>query len=84
MILIATTASLIGISSTYNALPAAIAQSQQQIQITKYLQGKLLSFLMYSSSDGKACYAYARISEDTTRLYPPNSPFLLDLSPVTR
>jgi hypothetical protein len=83
MLLIATTitASLIGISSTYQALPVATAQSQQQTQITKYLEGKLLSFLMYSSSDGKACYAYVRISEGTTRLYPPNSPLPLGLKP---
>ena len=88
MLLIATTtaASLIVISSIYQALPAATAQSQsqQQTQITKYLEGKLLSFLMYSSSDGKACYAYVRISEGTTRLYLQIPYFLLDLSPLIR
>ncbi len=36
---------------------------------------------MYSSSDGKACYAYVRISEGTTRLYPPNSQLPLGLKP---
>jgi hypothetical protein len=82
MVLLVAAASLIGISSIYQALPVATAQSQQQTQITKYLEGKLLSFLIYSSSDGKACYAYARISEGTTRLYPPNSPLPLGLKPA--
>ena len=36
---------------------------------------------MYSSSDDKACYAYARITKDTTRLCPPNSPLPLGLKP---
>jgi hypothetical protein len=82
LVLVATTiASLTGISNIYQALPDATAQSQQQTQITKYLQGKLLSFLMYSSSDGKACYAYLRISEGTIRLYPPNSSLPLGLKP---
>ena len=36
---------------------------------------------MYSSSDGKACYAYVSISEGTTRLYPPNSQLPLGLKP---
>jgi hypothetical protein len=76
MILLIATASLIGISSIYqyekrHALPAATAQSQQQTQITGILIGKIDSFVMYSSSDGKACIAFATIS---TKFQRPNYP----------
>jgi hypothetical protein len=81
MLLIVTTtttaSSLIGISSMYQALPAATAQSQQQqTQISRTLVGTIDSFTFYSSSDGKACIAFAVISESITRLYhqtPPSS-----------
>jgi hypothetical protein len=76
MMVLLVAASLIGISSIYQyeerqALPAATAQSQQQTQITNVLIGKLVSFIFYSSSDGKACIAFAEISQ---RLYRPNYP----------
>jgi hypothetical protein len=73
MLLIATTtitaASLIGISTIYQALPLATAQSQQQTQISRTLVGTIDSFTFYSSSDGKACIAFAVISESITKLY---------------
>jgi hypothetical protein len=86
MMVLLVVASLIGISSIYQyeepqALPAATAQSQQQTQIANVLLGRLLSFGYYSSSDGKACTAFARISEGITKLYPPNSPYPLGLKP---
>jgi hypothetical protein len=58
VLLVVIAASLIGISSIYQALPVATAQSQQQTQITGILIGKIDSFVMYSSSDGKACIAF--------------------------
>jgi hypothetical protein len=66
MMVLLVAASLIGISSIYQyeerqALPATTAQSQQQTQITNVLIGKLVSFIFYSSSDGKAC---TRICKD--------------------
>jgi hypothetical protein len=69
-------ASLIGISSIYQyeerqVLPTATAQSQQQTQITGILIGKIDSFIIYSSSDGKACIAFATIS---TKFQRPNYP----------
>jgi hypothetical protein len=76
MMVLLVAASLIGMSSIYQydgwqTLPDATAQSQQQTQITKVLIGKLVSFIFYSSSDGKACIVFAEISE---RLYRPNYP----------
>jgi hypothetical protein len=62
VLLVVIAASLIGISSIYQVLPVATAQSQQQTQITGILIGKIDSFVMYSSSDGKACIAFATIS----------------------
>jgi hypothetical protein len=84
MLLIVTTttaSSLIGISSMYQALPAATAQSQQQqTQISRTLVGTIDSFTFYSSSDGKACIAFAVISESITRLYH-QTPLPLGLKP---
>lgn len=80
MVLLVVAASLIGISSIYQygelqALQDATAQSQlqsqPQTQITGTLIGKIRSFSVYASSDGKACLAFAEIS---TRLYRPNYP----------
>jgi hypothetical protein len=44
---------------------------KQQTGITGTLVGKILSFINYASSDGKACIEYATISE---RAYYPNYP----------
>ena len=48
--------------------PKALGKGQQQAGITGTLVGKILTFLMYASSDGKACIVYATIS--TTAYYP--------------
>jgi hypothetical protein len=48
--------------------PKALGKGQQQVGITGTLVGKILTFLMYASSDGKACIVYATIS--TTAYYP--------------
>ena len=59
---ITTASSLIGISSIYQVLPTATAQSQQQqTQISRTLVGRIDSFTVYSSSDGKACIVFAVI-----------------------
>jgi hypothetical protein len=51
--------------------PHTLGKRQQQTGITGTLVGKISTFLMYASSDGKACIVYATIS---TRLYYPNYP----------
>jgi hypothetical protein len=48
-----------------------LGKRQQQTGITGTLIGKISTFLIYASSDGKTCIAYATIS---TRLYYPNYP----------
>jgi hypothetical protein len=48
--------------------PKVLGKAQQQAGITGTLVGKILTFLMYASSDGKACIVYATIS--TTAYYP--------------
>jgi hypothetical protein len=74
VLLIVATASLIGVSSIYQALPVATAQSQQQTQISRTLIGTIDSFTVYSSSDDKDCIAFAVISESITKLYHQNPP----------
>ena len=80
MVLLVAASSLIGISSVYHVLPVATAQSQQQTQISRTLVGTIDSFTVYSSSDGKACIAFAVISESITKLYH-QTPVPLGLKP---
>ena len=49
----------------------SLGKRQQQAGITGTLVGKISTFLVYASSDGKACIAYATIS---TRAYYSNYP----------
>ena len=79
IVLLLVAVSLIGISSMYQALPVATAQSQQQTQISRTLVGTIDSFTFYSS-DGKACIAFAVISESITKLYH-QTPLPLGLKP---
>jgi hypothetical protein len=78
MMVLLVAASLIGISSIYQYIEG---QPQQPAQKATYVTGTVNRVVNYASSDGKACYAYVRISEGTTRLYPPNSPLPLGLKP---
>jgi hypothetical protein len=90
MMVLLVAASLIGTSSIYQyeerqVLPAATAQSQQQLSpnvLGNVLVGKIAAFKYYSSSDGKACTVFAQITEGTARIYSPNNipfPFGLKL-----